>query len=210
MPRESRSFDRISGVRDPSLFVIATEGEKTEFLYFSHLAEQLSSSNISIKVLERTTSNSAPNHVLEQLNEYKKSKGIKVDDEICMVIDRDRWPDAMLARIAQECDQKGYVFALSNPCFEFWLLLHHIDIETYTAQQKEKIFENKDSFLKTHLRKILGSYNPSNINMDNFYPNITIASERAETLDANKTERWPTTIGTRVYRIISKLNGLSL
>jgi len=30
MPREKRTFTRISGVRNPSLIVIASEGRKTE------------------------------------------------------------------------------------------------------------------------------------------------------------------------------------
>ncbi len=33
MPRERREFDRRSGVKDPSLIVIACEGEKTEQQY---------------------------------------------------------------------------------------------------------------------------------------------------------------------------------
>lgn len=39
MPRERREFDRRSGVKDPSLIVIACEGEKTEQDYFNSISE---------------------------------------------------------------------------------------------------------------------------------------------------------------------------
>ena len=36
-------------------------------------------------------------------------------------------------------------------------------------------------------------------------PHVTIARTRAEALDINKTERWPSDIGTHVYRIIDSI-----
>jgi hypothetical protein len=53
MPRERRDFNRISGIRNPSLIVIASEGAATEQQYFKGLKEKCdhSSSNIHIKVL---------------------------------------------------------------------------------------------------------------------------------------------------------------
>ncbi len=39
-----------------------------------------------------------------------------------------------------KCAEKNYFVALSNPLFEFWLLLHIVDITTYDSS---KILENK-------------------------------------------------------------------
>ena len=40
MPGESRPFTRITGVRDPSLIVIACEGAATEPAYFRGVADR--------------------------------------------------------------------------------------------------------------------------------------------------------------------------
>ncbi|WP_422451131.1 MULTISPECIES: RloB domain-containing protein [unclassified Endozoicomonas] len=61
-------------------------------------------------------------------------------DELCLVIDRDQqaWEEKAISEIAKACDQKQYLLALSNPAFDLWLLLHHLDVyalaqETGTA-----------------------------------------------------------------------------
>lgn len=53
MPRERREFDRRSGVKDPSLIVIACEGEKTEQDYFNSISELCDElgSRLQLKVL---------------------------------------------------------------------------------------------------------------------------------------------------------------
>jgi hypothetical protein len=75
MPRQRRDFTRISGIKDPSLIVIASEGAATELQYFAALKSvcESVSSKIHLKVLPpRKSEHSAPKFVLAQLNEYKK------------------------------------------------------------------------------------------------------------------------------------------
>ncbi|MFV2015817.1 MAG: RloB domain-containing protein, partial [Candidatus Heimdallarchaeota archaeon] len=67
MPREKRDFTRISGIRNPSLIVIATEGEKTEQKYFNGVKLKCKeySSKIHIEILDpRAGGLSAPKYVL--------------------------------------------------------------------------------------------------------------------------------------------------
>ncbi|WP_448217621.1 hypothetical protein [Endozoicomonas sp. 2B-B] len=78
MARESRSFTRISGVRDPSLIVIACEGAATEPVYFRGVADKSDAlgSRLKLKVLPPREANlSAPKYVLQQMNTYKKEFG---------------------------------------------------------------------------------------------------------------------------------------
>lgn len=208
MGREQRSFSRISGIRSPSLIVIATEGYVTETQYFDGLrihCRDVRQSNVKVQVLRREEpGNSSPRHVIDELNKYRQDIGITKGDELWMVIDKDRWSDRTLAELAQECGQKQYMLALSNPCFEIWLILHHTDLDQYNREQIE-LFKCNNNELKTELRRLLGSYNPSKINIDVFLPSIEQAVERAENCDHDKTARWPNSVGTRVYRIVKKL-----
>lgn len=216
MPRERRNFDRITGVRDPSLIVIAMEGAETEPQYFnavSKLAED-NKSRLKLKVLpKRDNAVSAAKYVLAQMDDYKKEFGIKKTDELCLVIDRDAQSlkEANLADVAQQCATKQYLLALSNPCFELWLLLHHLDVSAESKEVKQSLLENKKKFAKTKLRQVMGSYNPANLNLDDFWLQTRVAIERAKALDSSPKDRWPNEIGSRVYLIMDKvLNMLEL
>jgi len=209
MPREKRTFTRISGVRNPSLIVIASEGRKTEPSYFKGVAQKCAErSRIKIEVLpERKNHTSAAKDILAQMDAWKKEFGLGKGDELCIVIDRD--PQSLkqdaLSLLAQECDKKQYLLALSNPCFELWLLLHLDDVTSYSEAKKQQLFNNKNHYAKRKLREVNGQYNPIKINIDDFWQNTTIAIARAKALDTNPAHRWPQQLGTRVYLILEKI-----
>lgn len=210
MPRERREFDRRSGVKDPSLIVIACEGEKTEQDYFNQISELCDElgSRLQLKVLPpRKEGHSAPRHVLDQMDKYKKEFGIKVDDELCLVIDRDKqsWTEATISEVAQCCHAKKYILALSNPCFELWLLIHHCDVAILGDAEKGNILRNRGGYMKNKLREVVGQYNPSSIDINDFWRLTEIAIDRARRLDVNPDDRWPNEIGSRVYIIIDKI-----
>lgn len=210
MPREKRDYVRISGIRDPSLIVIATEGEKTEQQYFAGVQSKCkeAASKIKLKILEpRDNGKSAPKYVLEQLSQYKKEYGLNSHDELCMVIDRDKqaWTAAELSIVAKQCAQKQYLLALSNPAFEFWLILHLKNLDNYSDIEKVKLLENKDQYLKNELKTLLGGFNPSKLNFDDFWQHINLAIQRAEILDTEQQDRWPNELGSRVYLLMKKI-----
>ncbi|WP_321275953.1 RloB family protein [Thiomicrorhabdus indica] len=209
MPRVKRDFNRISGVRDPSLIVIAFEGEVTELRYFEGVKDKLDEieSKLKIEPLPARKNLSSPKHVLEQMNAYRKKYGIGKDDELCLVIDRDKqsWEESEIALVAQECAQKEYLLALSNPCFELWLLLHHQDVATQSEELKQRILENRSQFIKSHLSTVMGGFNTANMNIDRFWAQTELAIERARILDVDPSDRWPNGLATRVYLIMEKV-----
>jgi hypothetical protein len=210
MARERRDFNRISGIKDPALVVIATEGEKTEQQYFEGVKTKCieNASKIKLEILPpRLKGNSAPKQVLEQLNQYKKKYGLNSHDELCMVIDRDKqsWSEAELSTIAQQCAQKQFLLALSNPAFEIWLLLHLKDINDYSPEEKTTLLENKSQSLKNELKTLLPCFNPNKLKIDQFWDFIPTAIERAQTLDVVPQDRWPNTLGTRIYLVMKKI-----
>lgn len=102
------------------LYVIATEGEVTEKVYFNGLFRR---KNIRMPILSTQKGNSSPDRVLRRLSEYKNEHNA-APEELWLVIDRDYWDKKKLEKIKKDCESKNYNLIISNPCFELWLLLH--------------------------------------------------------------------------------------
>ena len=209
--RNSLMRERREAFRDARLIVIASEGKDTERIYFKALAKEYTNPRVHVHILERSEderNNSSPEHVLKQLNNYKNQYELEADDELWLVVDKDRWTDAMLSRVATECTQEFSMhMALSNPCFELWLLLHLEDIASLTPEEQKLWMENRrksknaDPYLKVRLRQKMGAYHESSYDALTLIAHVEDAIERARALDKNPTDRWPQTIGTRVYQL---------
>ena len=201
--------ERREAVRDARLIVIASEGKATERIYFKALAEEYTNPRVHAHILERSEAeqnNSSPEHVLKQLNDYKEQYALEADDELWLVIDKDRWTEAMLSRVATECTQDEYMhMALSNPCIELWLLLHLVDVASLSPEEQQQWLENRrnskrsDPYLKMRLRQEMGSYHEAAYDAQMLIAHVEKAIERAKVLDKNPADRWPQTLGTRVY-----------
>ncbi len=201
--------ERREAFRDARLIVIASEGKDTERIYFKALAKEYTNPRVHVHILERSEAeqnNSSPDHVLKQLNDYKSQYELEADDELWLVVDKDRWTEAMLSRVATECSQEVAMhMALSNPCFELWLLLHIEDSALLTPEEQKQWIENRrkskngDPYLKVRLRQKMGSYHESSYDALALIAHVEDAIERARALDKKPNDRWPQTLGTRVY-----------
>lgn len=207
--RNSLMRERREAFRDARLIVIASEGKDTERIYFTALAKEYTNPRVHVHILERSENeqnNSSPEHVLKQLNDYKSQYELEADDELWLVVDRDQWEDKMLSRVATECAlEVSMHMALSNPCFELWLLLHLEDAASLTPEEHTLWMENRrksknaDPYLKVRLRQKMGTYHESSYDALTLIAHIEDAIERARALDKTPTDRWPQTLGTRVY-----------
>jgi len=128
---------------------------------------------------------------LDFLNRYHGE-----NDAFAIVIDRDQNSEDLksdMARITQilnvigKCEEKGYQCYITNPCFEFWLLLHISDVATEYADQLESFLENKvDDQKNTFLSNILcqKTGNRKSIQQkvfEQYYlPNVDVAIARAK------------------------------
>lgn len=194
------------------LFVIAAEGTETEIRYFEEFKspEWYQNKAIHIEPLKRLQGGSSPSSVLKQLREFKSEFKLRAGDELWMVIDRDKhsWKIAEISQVAQQCDQARYGFAMTNPAFEFWLLLHIRDMADYSAEVLQEFLENRKTGDRTRVEQelltLLGSYNKSNLNVSHFLPQLAAAVERAEALD-HAGGRWPNGLGSHVYKLIRRL-----
>lgn len=128
MPRKTRRLDRDGGVvRDASLIVIASE----DTYAVQHYLTKFHTRRVQFKVLPTVDGHSSPEAVLERLDQYRAEHQLADGDELWACIDLDHWADpnhvANLRSAQRQARQKGYQFAISRPCFEFWILMHFQD-----------------------------------------------------------------------------------
>lgn len=104
--------------------------------------------------------------------------------EFCVVFDRDKqstkpWD---FSQVVKDSIEKGYRVVITNPCFEFWLLLHVCDVQK--EYSLDEIIQNRSvsrdkNFVDSKLSEILGGYNKSNIKFEEIFMNkIDIAIKR--------------------------------
>ena len=138
-----RDRNRISGVRDARLIIIATEDAKATPKYFEDLKQFSRNSRVKVHVLERLDEASSPKYVLKSLIEFSQKHKLGKDDKLWAVIDVDHWKSEEISQIAEKCSQKRYRLAVSNPCFEIWLLLHLKSMGEYSEGVHKEFLESK-------------------------------------------------------------------
>ena len=124
MPR--RRFQRPLGERRyKTLFLIAAEGLKTEPTYFSMFCSE--ASVVRVHCLKGAHASSPP-QVLKRMKDHLRQQGLKSADQAWLVVDKDQWTDQQLMQLYQwSISHQNYGLAVSNPKFEYWLLLHFED-----------------------------------------------------------------------------------
>ena len=150
-------------------FVISCEGKNTEPEYFYTIKNKLSDYIdvlIEIEIVEKNSGNE-PHNVLSDLLEHtsKKQQDDSYDitnDEFWIVIDREKDDTRKqhIIDILDICEDNKIDIALTNPAFEFWLLLHITDISLYENDilyKNEKVSGSK-RFLDKEISNILGGY----------------------------------------------------
>ena len=117
------------------VILIVTEGSQTEPKYFEHYRNR--QTNIDIRVVGSRTSGGETDYLslIRKAVEYQNKNQISVSegDSVWVVADGDvnynnpdpiTAKDNLLSKARKMADAKGIQIALSNPCFEFWYLLH--------------------------------------------------------------------------------------
>jgi hypothetical protein len=132
--RKKRPIHRTENrTRDASLVVIASEDRFAVKQYF----ELFQSTRIQFHVLETDHGESSPSHVMARLERYLWEYDAIEGDQFWLVCDTDHWIESNhiqnLVDVVRRCRQKGISVALSNSCFDLWLLLHFDELPTETS-----------------------------------------------------------------------------
>lgn len=126
---------------------IFCEGEKTEPNYLTEYIEK-KFPGTKLSYVRKTRKNTPVQLVNEAAKEKKNSP---VDDEFWVVYDREsvnKYPDSLHAKARDKANANGIEIALSNVCFEIWILLH---FQNSLAEYSDYSDLLRRSNLKTHI-----------------------------------------------------------
>lgn len=193
MPAIKSRFSRALGQRRyRRVFIIVAEGSITEKEYFDLFRDD---TGVHVKCLKNTNSVPPDQALLRIQKEILRNK-LRKNDEAWVVMDKDSWPENDLVQLYRWSQtMPNYGFALSNPKFEYWLLLHFEDANNVTQA----------SHCDTKLTKHVPNYN-KHIDSRRFTRELICqAVERAKVRDTPKCADWPRKPGSTVYRLVEKI-----
>lgn len=176
--------------------VIGAEGRVTESRYFL-MVEGLYPSSDCVLEFARTPSNncSNPHEVLRSLEHWMSENGPwKKNDESWLVVDKDNWKDAQLNELrtwTSRTDGGHYKrgLALSDPKFEYWLLLHFEDTSAANSEDCTR-----------KLKKHLPRYNKQIDDHDFSQKRVQQAISRARQRDGRGSGA-----STTVYKLVESI-----
>lgn len=143
--RKERPYGRKRAERDVKLrFLVFCEDKVAGSTYFKGLKSELRSSNIHVKI---GTEHGDPLRLVkaaiteqESAPRKRRSQGESYDEVWCVFDVEAPKPHESLDRALRLAAENGIKCAVTNPCFELWLLLHQRDHRVYlTTQQAEQM-----------------------------------------------------------------------
>lgn len=154
---------------------------------------------------------------ISELGIYMNSQRIVFDkeiDKICLIVDRDRHSFVNHAAnnqynyVVKKCKAYGIELYLTNPCFEFWLLLHFDEVHTLNQR---KLLENskmtaKKRYVEVELDKLVSGYKKNHIKFERFMGRIdqAIINEKSFCEDINALQNC---IGSNIGKLILAIKG---
>lgn len=183
-PAYESNLSRRGGVREPRVRLLVVCGAAvTEPAYLKGLRDHLSNPAVTVKVAVKAA---APNQVVQyavQLRDQDRD----AFDEVWCVLDVDQFPDLPVARANAE--KACIELAISNPCFELWLLLHKADHEVHCGSYSE---------LERYLKRHIPHYDKVRIRFADYAAGLAEARDRAQRLDPSGLE-YPKNPATNVW-----------
>ena len=154
-------------------------------------------------------------NIVEDISEIIKDSGLTYEegfDQICLIVDRDK--DSFISTpennqykyVLDKCNKMGFQFCVTNPCFEFWLLLHFDEV---FELDEEKLLNNskvtaKRRYAENELRKIWPGYNKSSYHSEKLVKNIDKAIENEKKF-CEDIEQLENSVGSNIGRLVQKM-----
>jgi len=137
----SRLVRRAPKLKPRRRFLVLCEGKVTEPQYFIALRREIRNRLIEVEIVPacgvpKTLVEYAVDRMKQAVREARRQADPFLRyDEVWCVFDVDAHP--RLAEAKQQARDNGLKLAVSNPCFELWLLLHFQD--QFSEQNREEI-----------------------------------------------------------------------
>ncbi|CAM3806036.1 hypothetical protein CCOS865_01847 [Pseudomonas reidholzensis] len=145
-----------TNARVPRKMHVYCEGRKTEPNYLQSYINNKSDSRLRTVIRIEDSNKNTPVQLVEEAIRDKNSGNNPTGDAYWVVYDREsthKYSDDLHEKAYSLAIQNNVNIALSNVCFEYWLLLHFISTNAPYASFDDLITQ---SVLKTHVRKNTG------------------------------------------------------
>ncbi|MCX5200268.1 RloB family protein [Streptomyces sp. NBC_00237] len=167
-PAFETDLKRRQGGRDPRKRLLVVCGARvTESAYLKGFKAHIANPAVSLKLVERPC---APSQLVTYTAELRDRSREDFDEAWC-VFDVDEFGDVPDA--VADAERRGIEVAVSNPCFELWLLLHFADHCAFTGSY---------AHLVPHLAKHLPRYDKTRADFRHFAATWPEAARRARAL----------------------------
>ncbi|WP_243795657.1 RloB family protein [Saccharopolyspora gloriosae] len=174
-----------------SRVLIVTEGECTEVQYFKNLCKHLRATGTNVMGVDVKGAGRDPSNVVNKAGKASQNGSLIGReggyDAVWCVFDVDE--HEKLEAATELARKRGFKLAISNPCFEVWLLWHFEDCYKHLST------DQAGKMLKKH--GVLGKNMPENFD----YGNSRKARSRAE----SALEDIPVNPGSRVWVLVDHL-----
>lgn len=182
------------GIEPIKTYMIATEGEATEYIYFNYLKNLLRAKNIHLSTFHKgkgTTPAQVVQRVLSDGASFSKR-----NTSLWAIVDfDDRGLIEINKAIALAGDRVDILF--SNPCFELWLALH-------TEKPKTATTVKKCLKLVANVLEV-SEYDKAKYDVAKLIVNVSHAIKNAKKLDNNPDEILPNAPASRVYKLVEEI-----
>ena len=154
-------------------------------------------------------------NIVEDISGIIKEGGLTYEegfDQICLIVDRDK--DSFLSTpendqykyVLDKCREMGFKFCVTNPCFEFWLLLHFDEV---FGLDKEKLLDNpkvtaKRRYAENELRKIYPGYDKSSYQAEILVKDVDKAIENEKKF-CEDIEELEYSVGSNIGKLIEHM-----
>ena len=171
--------------------------------------------NVYSQILEKLKKITDWCDIIDNFPRSIESRAITYDknlDKICFIIDRDK--ESFISKpgndqydyVLNKCRENNFGFYLSNPCFEFWLLMHFDEVVNLDVNQllSNPKITAKRRYAEDELRKLLPGYSKSKYSIKTLLDRVekAIENEKKFCEDENQLKDC---IGSRVGVLIDEL-----
>lgn len=154
-------------------------------------------------------------NIVEDISEIIKNGGLTYEDgfdQICLIVDRDKKSflsepgNNQYQYVLDKCREMGFQFCVTNPCFEFWLLLHFDEV---FGLNKEKLLENpkataKRRYAEDELHKIYPKYKKNSYDAEMLIKDVDKAIENEKQF-CEDIEALEYSVGSNIGKLIEKM-----
>ncbi|MEU3601111.1 RloB family protein [Streptomyces sp. NPDC006798] len=168
--------------------LVVCGGRRTEKDYFEALRDHFRASTVTVRV---KTDSRSPLHVVRTAADLFE-KAPDDFDECWAVFDVDSFD---VRQCITEADRKQVRLAISNPCFEYWLLLHFCDHVGHLPEYRA---------VKERLKPHLPAYDKTGIRIADYLAGVDRAIECARKRDGDQVPPGENP-NTAVWRIVTQM-----